>query len=83
MFQVICVKLKDVLESIRDFINENKSEIVLLYMTNDGKPLEWAGVNVLVNEYLKDRLIFEHQRDMLIGYILAYVQFSQNQCSLK
>ena len=64
------MKLKDVLECVRDFINDNKSEIVLLYMTNDSKHLEWAAVNVLVNEYIGDRLIFEHQRDMLIGNTL-------------
>ena len=64
---VTCVKLRKVLECVRDFINENKSEIVFLYMTNDGKNLEWPTVNAHVNEYLSGRLIMEHQRDMLIG----------------
>jgi hypothetical protein len=64
---VICVKFKDVLESVRDFINDNRSEIVFLYLTNDGKHLEWPTVNALINEYLGTRLVFESQRDMLIG----------------
>ena len=77
---VICMKLKDVLESVRDFINDNKSEIVFLYLTNDGKHLEWPTVNALVNEYLSERLIFESQRDMLIGKHKVNVMAIRYEC---
>lgn len=64
---VVCERLADILSIVRDFITENSSEIVCLYMTNDGKSLDWGRVHSLLQEYFSTSMIPEHQRDMLIG----------------
>ena len=71
--KVICVKFRDILETVRDFITENPSEIVFLYITNDGKNVDWMSVHSLLNEYLGSRLIPEHMRDMKIGRPYTFI----------
>lgn len=77
--KVLCVKLKEILEVVRDFVSENPSEIVFLYITNDGKHVEWMNVHSLLNEYLGKKLIPEHMREMNIG---LYASKSSYSCHL-
>lgn len=64
---VICRRLRDVLQEVADFVTENPTEIVFVFMDRDGKDIDWDQVKGYVNELLGDTLIMEHQRDMLIG----------------
>ena len=64
---VVCERLSDILCIVKDFITENSSEIICLYMTNDGKSLDWGRVHSLLQEYFSDSMIPEHQKDMPIG----------------
>lgn len=64
---VVCVKLREVLTVVRDFVKENPSEIVGLYLNNDGKPLDWGTAHSLINELLGHCLIPEHMKEMKIG----------------
>ena len=71
---IACVTLKSVLITVRDFISKHTSEIVCLYMTNDGKPLDWGLCHTYLQEYLGGRMIHEHLKDMLIGRYYIYVR---------
>lgn len=69
---VICIKFKEALASVHKFITQYPSEIIGLYLTADGKEVDWLGVNACIQEVLKDRLIFEHMKDMLIGLLVLF-----------
>lgn len=64
---VACVTFKSVLEQVRDFIVEFPSEIVGIYMTNDGKSLDWGCVHSYISEYIGSKLIDETMKTMRIG----------------
>ena len=74
---VVCIKFHNVLLDVQKFIKSNPSEVVGLYLTADGKPVDWALVDNHIQELLKDRLIFEHQKDMLIGRLM--LTFSESR----
>ena len=64
---VVCIKFKDVLLQVQTFISEHPTEIVGLYLSADGKQVDWALCDNYVMEFFKERLVFEHQKEMLIG----------------
>ena len=82
---VICVSLKDALTKVKTFISEFPTEIVGIYITNDGKTVDWRKCNDYINMFFKERLMFEHMKDMLIGKMIFdyYVIFSQVKDNLR
>ena len=65
---VQCVKFRDVLRSVSDFVKQYPTEIVSLHLTNDGKDLDWSQVRTFINEYISPpRIIPEYMRDMILG----------------
>ncbi len=64
---VVCVKLREVLEVVRDFITDYPSEIVFLYLNPDGKTVDWSLVRSYFSEYLNDRMVMEHMLSMRIS----------------
>ena len=74
---VICARFKDVLLDVHRFIKEQPTEIVGIYMDSDGKPVDWALCDTYIQEVLKDRLIFERQKDMLISKFFITLIFKK------
>ncbi len=69
---VYCVKFKEVMETVRDFVVEHPSEIIILHLANDGKPIDWGNVHTVINEFVGTRLIPQHMRNRSIGqYMLC------------
>ena len=64
---ITCMKLRDVLEKVRDFVLAHPTEIVGVHITNDKQPIDWAKCHVIIQELLRDRLIPEFMRDKPIG----------------
>ena len=67
---VTCEKFRYILDTIQDFITEYPSEIVCIFLSNDGKHLDWGTVNALLNEYLGQRICPPDMREMAIGNLL-------------
>lgn len=64
---VTCIRFKDVLTAVKRFITDYPTEIIGLYLDPDGKAIDWVRCNSYIQEEFKDRLMFEHMKDMLIG----------------
>ena len=64
---VVCKRLRDVLQQIGDFIAENPTELIFIYLNSDGKAVDWAQCQGYIQDIFGDRLVMEHMRDMLIG----------------
>lgn len=69
----LCVRLRDVLVAVRDFVVANRSEIVAIHVTSgEGggdrrASVNWTDCQSVINEVLKDKVIPEHMREMPIG----------------
>ena len=78
---VVCAKLRDAFADVQKFIKEFPTEIVGMFLTADGKSIDWALCDNIVMEFFRDRLIFEEQKNMLIGLplkhfkIFAFIHF--------
>ena len=72
---VVCITFKDALTMVKQFINEYPTEVVGIYITNDGKGVNWNKCNDHINSLFKERLIFEHMKDMLLGKNYSVIYF--------
>jgi len=69
----LCVRFRDVLVAVRDFVVANRSEIVAIHVTSgEGggdkrASVNWTDCQSVINEVLRDKIIPEHMRDMAIG----------------
>lgn len=73
---IICVKLSEIFKEIKEFINNHSDEVVGIYITNDGKDLNWDDCMKLIEKDFEDRLILEYMRDQPIGINIFGVYFS-------
>lgn len=68
---VRCVRLREILTRVRDFVSDHPTEIVVLHISKDDrKSIDWNACHSLIHEFFKDRLIPEHMRDLLIGDLI-------------
>lgn len=68
---VACIRLREALQEVKDFVTDNPSEIVFIFLDRDGKDVNWTQVQVHISELFGDTLIMEHMKDMLIGRFLS------------
>jgi hypothetical protein len=68
-----CLNLKEILDIVKTFIVDHPTEIVGLFINNDSKHIDWSVCTGIINEYLGERLIHEHMREMLIGNGSSYL----------
>ena len=83
---VTCEKFRYILDTIQDFVTEYPSEMVCMFLSKDGKHLDWGTVNALLTEYLGQRICPPDMREMAIGNSLQINIFQclfQSLCGTK
>jgi len=69
----LCVRLRDVLGSVREFVSAHPSEVVAVHVTSgEGggdwrASVDWRACQSVILEVLRDKLVPEHMRDMPLG----------------
>jgi len=69
----LCVRLRDVLSSVREFVSAHPSELVAVHVTSgEGggdwrASVDWKACQSVILEVLRDKLVPEHMRDMPLG----------------
>ena len=79
----LCVRLRDVLGSVREFVSAHPTEVVAVHVTSgEGggdwrASVDWKTCQSVVLEILRDKLVPEHMRDMPIGNFSVQLMNSQ------
>ena len=69
----LCVRLRDVLGSVREFVSAHPTELVAVHVTSgEGggdwrASVDWKTCKSVVLEILRDKLVLEHMREMPLG----------------
>ena len=69
----LCVRLRDVLGAVREFVSAHPTELVAVHVTSgEGSgdwraSVDWKACQSIVLEVLRDKLVPEHMRDMPLG----------------
>jgi len=69
----LCVRLRDVLAAVREFVSAHTSELVAVHVASgDGggdwrASVDWSACQSVILDVLRDKLVPEHMRDMPLG----------------
>jgi len=73
----MCVRLRDVLAAVREFVSSHPTELVAVHVTSgEGggdwrASVDWKACQSVILEVLRDKLVPEHMRDMPLGNVCA------------
>ena len=68
---VVCVRLREILAEVRDFVAGQPSELIVLHLTNDKKVIDWSACRHLILEVVRERLVPEVMKDLVIGKLTS------------
>ena len=72
-------RLSEVFQQVQSFVMTFSTEIVCIYITSGGKPIDWDEVNQTTNRFLGSVLVTTDMTDMSIGKANIYTRSTVNE----